>query len=97
MMVEPGLDVLLPNVDSKYTLVSVSSKRARKIMARDDAGLENPVTLALHEIAEGKIEWVRTEGQAPADTEECAECECSEDQEDCAEEAEVVESEEIDG
>lgn len=91
MMVEPGLDVLLPQVDSKYTLVSVSSKRARKIMTKDDSGLENPVTLALQEIAEGKIEWVRTEGTAEAiaeDTEDAAE-EISEEAEEAvaAEEA----------
>ena len=95
MMVEPGLDVLLPHVDSKYTLVSVSSKRARKIMAKEAAELENPVTLALHEIAEGKIEWERVEA-SEADTEECAQCECSE--EDVAEETaeEAVETEELD-
>ncbi|MGM9567936.1 MAG: DNA-directed RNA polymerase subunit omega [Clostridia bacterium] len=61
MMVEPGMDVLLTKVDSKYTLVSVSSKRARKIMAKDDGSLENPVTVALNEIAEGKVEWTREE------------------------------------
>ncbi len=61
MMVEPGMDVLLTKVDSKYTLVSVSSKRARKIMAKDDGSLENPVTVALNEIADGKVAWVREE------------------------------------
>ena len=39
MMVEPGMDVLLTKVDSKYTLVSVSSKRARKIMEKDDVSM----------------------------------------------------------
>lgn len=62
MMVEPGLDLLLPHVDSKYTLVSVSSKRARKIMMRDVGSLDNPVTCALQEIADGKVEWERFEG-----------------------------------
>lgn len=62
MMVEPGLDVLLPQVDSKYTLVSVSSKCARKIMARDGGSLDNPVTRALQQIADGKVEWERFEG-----------------------------------
>ena len=70
MMVEPGMDVLLTKVDSKYTLVSVSSKRARKIMAKDDGSLENPVTVALHEIAEGKVEWVREEETVDAPEEE---------------------------
>lgn len=76
MMVEPGMDVLLSNVDSKYTLVSVSSKRARKIMAKDDGSLENPVTIALNEIADGKVEWVRVEKSANEETvEEAAESE----------------------
>ena len=94
MMVEPGLDVLLPHVDSKYTLVAVSSKRARKIMAKDAAELENPVTLALHEIADGKIEWERVEN-SEAKAAECVACECSEE---VAEETanEAVETEELD-
>ena len=70
MMVEPGMDVLLTKVDSKYTLVSVSSKRARKIMAKDDGSPENPVTVALHEIAEGKVEWAREEETVDAPEEE---------------------------
>ena len=61
MMVEPGMDVLLTKVDSKYTLVSVSSKRARKIMEKDDGSMENPVTVALNEIADGKVECMREE------------------------------------
>ncbi|MBQ1251558.1 MAG: DNA-directed RNA polymerase subunit omega [Firmicutes bacterium] len=72
-MVEPGLDVLLPQVDSKYTLVSVSSKRARKIMLKEEGSLDNPVTLALQEIADGKIEWVRTEGMDQVSEEETEE------------------------
>lgn len=95
MMVEPGLDVLLPHVDSKYTLVSVSSKRARKIMAKDAAELENPVTLALHEIADGKIEWERVE-TSEVHAEECEASKCSE--EDVAEEIaeKAVETEDLD-
>lgn len=65
MMVEPGMDILLEKVDSKYTLVSVCSKRARKIMEKDmekdEYRLENPVSLALHELADGKLEWTREE------------------------------------
>lgn len=92
MMVEPGLDQLLPHVDSKYTLVSVSSKRARKIMSKGEEGLENPVSLALQEIADGKIEWERTEGQATV----CTECEDSESQDCCPEEADAVDTEDMD-
>ncbi|HMM06008.1 MAG TPA: DNA-directed RNA polymerase subunit omega [Clostridiales bacterium] len=58
-MVEPSLDQLLKKVDSKYTLVTASSKRARKIMEECENSLENPVSLALREIAENKVSWVR--------------------------------------
>ncbi len=59
MMVEPCLDQLLKKVDSKYTLVTASSKRARKIMEECENSLENPVSMALREIAEDKVSWVR--------------------------------------
>ena len=61
MMVEPGMDVLLEKVDSKYTLVSVSAKRAREIMKKDGTDTDNPVSVALHQIAEGKVLWKREE------------------------------------
>lgn len=67
MMVEPCLDDLLEKVDSKYTLVTVSSKRARKIMEKDENNLENPVSLALREIADGKVTWVRDENAPEED------------------------------
>jgi len=59
MMVEPCLDQLLKKVDSKYTLVTASSKRARKIMEECENSLENPVSQALREIADDKVSWVR--------------------------------------
>jgi DNA-directed RNA polymerase subunit omega len=59
MMVEPCLDQLLKKVDSKYTLVTASSKRARKIMEDCENSLENPVSQALREIADDKVSWVR--------------------------------------
>ena len=61
MMVEPGMDVLLEKVDSKYTLVSVSAKRAREIMKKDGTDTENPVSVALHQVADGKVLWQREE------------------------------------
>lgn len=59
MLVKPGLDQLMDQVDSKYTLVIVSSKRARHIMEEQDMLLENPVSLALHEIAAHSLSWTR--------------------------------------
>ena len=64
MMVEPGMDVLLEKVDSKYTLVSVSAKRAREIMKKDGTDTDNPVSVALRQIAEGRVLWQR-EGELP--------------------------------
>jgi DNA-directed RNA polymerase subunit omega len=76
-MIEPKIDDLLAAVDSKYTLVILSSKRAREINSyynqlgegRGDyvpplveTGLRNkPLSVALEEIAEGKIEFDRPE------------------------------------
>lgn len=68
MMVEPSLDELLEKVDSKYTLVTVSSKRARKIMEKYENSLENPVSLALREVADGKVTWIRNMDIAEEDS-----------------------------
>lgn len=58
-MKQPSLDVLMYNVDSKYTLVVAAAKRARLIMANtapDDVEKDvKPVSRALREIAEGKV------------------------------------------
>ena len=58
-MKQPSLDVLMHNVDSKYTLVVAAAKRARLIMANtapDDINKDvKPVSRALKEIADGKV------------------------------------------
>lgn len=58
-MKQPSLEILMENVDSKYSLVVVAAKRARQIT---DAHLEKeelikPVTQALFEIADHKIQY----------------------------------------
>jgi len=63
-MKQRSLDELMNKVDSKYTLVVVAAKRARTIMD-DERVVElqhgvKPVSLALEEIAEGKIGFERT-------------------------------------
>lgn len=64
MMVKPSLDDLLSRVDSKYTLVVASAKRARGLMAGDEQMVESkslkPVTIALEEMAGGKLFYERT-------------------------------------
>ncbi len=62
-MNKPLLDTLLPKVDAKYTLITIAAKRARQITDEQSdelkAGKINPVSLALHEIADGEIVWER--------------------------------------
>lgn len=64
MMVKPSLDELLTKVDSKYTLVVASAKRARALMIGDEPMVESkslkPVTIALEELVSGKLFYERT-------------------------------------
>lgn len=61
MINKPSLRELMPRVDSKYTLVILSAKRARKIIEDNpdlvDIATFNPVSVALREIADGKVSW----------------------------------------
>lgn len=72
-MNKPRIDALLEKVDSKYALVVVAAKRARQInnyyRNRDEGSIDdippplvdtrssNILTIALEEIAEGKISY----------------------------------------
>jgi len=58
-MLYPPVADLLKNVDSRYLLVNVVAQRARQI-AQEAADFqeeltEKPVTLAIREVAEGKL------------------------------------------
>jgi DNA-directed RNA polymerase subunit omega len=81
-MIEPKIDDLLAQVDSKYSLVILAAKRAREINSYysqlgegrgefvpplvESGGLTNkPLSIALQEIAEGKINAERTEEPEP--------------------------------
>ena len=61
MLNKPTLKELMPFVDSKYTLVILASRRARTVIEKNPDMLANstinPVSLALKDIADGKIEW----------------------------------------
>jgi len=63
-MIEPSINELLEKVDSRYTLVVVTAKRARQIAEGSHKltsfNSDKPVTLAIHEINENKITYVRT-------------------------------------
>ena len=63
-MINPPLEVLLNKVDDKYTLCVVAAKRAREILNSGevliDGKIQKPVSVALAEIASGKITYQRT-------------------------------------
>ena len=58
-MLYPPMSELLKNVDSRYLLVNVVARRARQISIEAEqegyALEQKPVTLAIREVAEGKL------------------------------------------
>lgn len=62
-MLYPSIDDLLKNVDSRYTLVLLVSKRARQIVDGSKLLVEpkssKPVSVAVQEVAEGKVSYTR--------------------------------------
>lgn len=63
-MIYPTLADLLEKVDSKYTLVVAVAKRARQLVDGEgrltkSTSSNKPVTIAVHEISEGKIIYER--------------------------------------
>ncbi|MGE5329039.1 MAG: DNA-directed RNA polymerase subunit omega [Deltaproteobacteria bacterium] len=63
-MIEPSINKLLEKADSRYTLVMLAAKRARQIaegankLTKTES--DKPVTVAINEISEDKITYVRT-------------------------------------
>ncbi|WP_217585657.1 DNA-directed RNA polymerase subunit omega [Lentibacillus saliphilus] len=60
MMLEPSIDVLQEKIKSKYTLVTLSAKRARQLLETENILIEKPkshkfVGVALEEVKAGKI------------------------------------------
>ncbi len=60
-MIKPPLEALLDRVENKYALVIVAAKRARQLkegaLPMVEVDSANPVTVALEEIAAGKIRF----------------------------------------
>jgi DNA-directed RNA polymerase subunit omega len=60
MMLYPAMNKLTAYVPNRYMLVNVVARRARQIAdAAEEAGehlVEKPVTMAIHEVAEGKLD-----------------------------------------
>ena len=59
MMLYPAMNKLTANVPNRYLLVNVVARRARQIAQEaEDNGTKmdtKPVTLAIHEVADGKL------------------------------------------
>ena len=62
-MINPSLDELIKQVDSRYTLVTVAAKRARRLLEEVDQQSDErsvkAVSIALEEIQAGKIKIER--------------------------------------
>ncbi|MBQ4381698.1 MAG: DNA-directed RNA polymerase subunit omega [Oscillospiraceae bacterium] len=67
MLLYPTVPELLKYVDSRYMLVNVIAKRAREISAEaEENGTHldiNPVTLAVRDIAAGKVTAYMNKGE----------------------------------
>ncbi|NLJ56717.1 MAG: DNA-directed RNA polymerase subunit omega [Firmicutes bacterium] len=63
-MIYPSIDQMLEKVDSRYSLVIMTAKRARNfrenLVNKEDSGNINEVTAALEDIAAGRITFERT-------------------------------------
>ncbi len=63
-MIYPSVSTLLSKVDSRYTLVMVTAKRARQLVEEGSKFLgqdsDKPVSSAIDEVYENKITYVRT-------------------------------------
>lgn len=62
-MIEPSINKLMKNIDSRYTLVVIAAKRARRLTEGEPRMVsydsEKSVSIAIREIAEGKISYSR--------------------------------------
>ena len=67
-MLDPTINELKAQMNNRYLLVNVAAQRAREIAQRaedEEISLENkPVTIALHEIADGEVQVVPQEAKA---------------------------------
>lgn len=59
-MINPSIVDLLTKVDNRYSLVTVTSKRARQLINGDEAQVKleeasKPLTIAINEVNDGKV------------------------------------------
>ncbi|MDO5038152.1 DNA-directed RNA polymerase subunit omega [Clostridium sp.] len=66
-MINPSIVDLLNKVEDRYSLVIVTSKRARQIIAGSNPLVEidsqKPLTIAINEVNEGKVTYEASEGK----------------------------------
>lgn len=62
-MIDPPVEEIIKKVDNRYTLVVETAKRARQLVdgakKLTDYDSNKPVTVAIHEINEGKVTYER--------------------------------------
>lgn len=65
-MINPPLDELVKRVDSRYTLVVATAKRARQLLEiahpESEGKARKPVSVALEEIRNGTLRYERPKG-----------------------------------
>ncbi|KGX88503.1 DNA-directed RNA polymerase subunit omega [Pontibacillus litoralis JSM 072002] len=69
-MLEPSIDSLLKNINSKYTLVTLSARRARQMQETNKYLIEDHfsdkyVGIALEEINNGNLHYTYEGDEAP--------------------------------
>ena len=83
MMLYPSMAELLEKVDSRYMLVNVIAKRAREISSEAEETQnyldEKSVSMAIREIADGKITVVKHDSEEETQNDVTAEAEVEEE------------------
>ncbi len=63
-MIDPSLDELMKDIDSRYTLVIKVAKRARQLAINPkplvSVDTDKPLLMAIYEVKAGKIKYKRT-------------------------------------
>ena len=95
MIVKPTVTELLKKAKNRYELVIATSKRARQIAMGDEpltkVKEESPVTLAANELAEGKFEIIREEGNKEENKEKIKEQSEEQNNEEAKKDTEIEE------
>ena len=64
MMLYPAMKDLLKRVPSRYELVNVVAHRARQIASEAEPLDDKPVSIAIQEVADGKLDELLAEEEA---------------------------------